>query len=131
MVHYIHEGVTGYNLNKKCISFSEECFFSEQTVQTLLKCCSIRHFIWVFTVCQSTCFTLDRRQSKMLSTIDKCGSKIARNSVFDFHLSPVGRQMAIKNSVSTNFDLCSSMKLTFSIVAYPVCLGVSFPQRVK
>ena len=38
----------------------------------------------------------------MLLTIDKI-SKIGRNSVFECHLSPVGRQMAIKNSVSNNF----------------------------
>ena len=42
--------------------------------------------------------TPDRRQSKMLLTIDECGSKIARNSVFDRHMS---RQMAIKNSFSS------------------------------
>ena len=48
-------------------------------------------------------FTPDRRQSKMLLTIDECGSKITRNSVFDCHLSPVGRQMAIENFVSNDF----------------------------
>ena len=42
----------------------------------------------------------------MLLTIDERGSKIARNSVFDCHLSPVRRQMAIKNSVSN--DLLST-----------------------
>ena len=42
-------------------------------------------------------------QSKMLLTIDERGSKITRNSVFDWHLSPVGRQMAIKNSVSNDY----------------------------
>ena len=42
-------------------------------------------------------------QSKTLLTIDKRGSKIAKDSVFDCHLSPVGRQMAIKNSVSNGF----------------------------
>ena len=47
--------------------------------------------------------TPDRLQSKMLLTIDERGSKIARNSVFDCHLSPVGRQMAIENSVSNFF----------------------------
>ena len=26
-----------------------------QTVQSLMKCCMMRHFIWVFTDCQSTC----------------------------------------------------------------------------
>ena len=39
----------------------------------------------------------------MLSTIVELGSKIDRNSVFDCHLPPVWRQMAIKNSVSNDF----------------------------
>ena len=47
--------------------------------------------------------TSERRQSKTLLTIDKRGSKIPRNSDFDCHLSPVGRQMAIENSVSNGF----------------------------
>ena len=34
---------------------------------------------------------------------DERGSKIARNIVFNCHLSPVGRQMAIENSVSKVF----------------------------
>ena len=42
------------------------------------------------------------RQSKTLLTIDERGSNIARNSVFDCHLSPVERQMAIENSVSND-----------------------------
>ena len=46
---------------------------------------------------------LGRRQSKTRLTIDERGSKIARNSVFDCHLSPVRRQMAIENSVSNDF----------------------------
>ena len=46
--------------------------------------------------------------------------EIARNSVFDCHLSPVGQQMAIENPVFSDFDLCSSIVLTFSIAAYPV-----------
>ena len=40
---------------------------------------------------------------KMLLTVDECGSKIAENSVFGCHLSPVGRQMAVRNSVSNDF----------------------------
>ena len=48
-------------------------------------------------------YTPGRRQLKTLITIDKRGSKIARNSVFDCHLSPAGRQMAIENSVSNDF----------------------------
>ena len=47
--------------------------------------------------------TPDRRQSKTLSTIDKGGSKIDRNRVFDCHLSPAGRQMAIENAFSIDF----------------------------
>ena len=39
----------------------------------------------------------------MVSTIEERGSKIDRNSVFDCHLSPVGQQMAIKNTVSIDF----------------------------
>ena len=45
----------------------------------------------------------DRRQSKTLSTIEERGSKIDRNSVFDCHLSPVERQMAIESTVSFDF----------------------------
>ena len=47
--------------------------------------------------------TLGLRQSKMLFTTDEGRSKITRNSVFDCHLSPAGRQMTIKNSVSSDF----------------------------
>ena len=47
--------------------------------------------------------TPDRRQSKTLSTIDERESKIDRNSVFDCHLSPMWRHMAIENSVSNDF----------------------------
>ena len=47
--------------------------------------------------------TTDRRQSKTLLTIDKHGSKISINRDLDCRLSPVGRKMAIKNSVSNNF----------------------------
>ena len=46
--------------------------------------------------------TPGRLQSKTLLTIDEHGSKINRNSVFYCHLSPVGQQMAIKNSVSND-----------------------------
>ena len=63
----------------------------------------------------------DRRQSKTLLKIDEHGSKMARNSVFDCHLSPVGRQMANKKTLFlTIYNLRSSIVLTFSIAAYPV-----------
>ena len=65
--------------------------------------------------------TSDGWQSKTFLTIDECGSKNARNSVFDCHLSTVGRQMASENSVSSYFYLRSSIVITFSIAAYPVC----------
>ena len=48
-----------------------------------------------------------RRQSKTPLTTDERGSNIARNSVLDCHLSPVGRQMAIENGLA--FHLRSSI----------------------
>ena len=47
--------------------------------------------------------------------IKERGSNMVRNSVFDRHLLPVGRQMAIKNYFSRNFDIPSSIEITFSI----------------
>ena len=44
----------------------------------------------------------ERRQSNTLWTINEPGSQIARNSVIDGQLSPVGRQTAIENSVSND-----------------------------
>ena len=49
--------------------------------------------------------TPGRGQSKRLSTIDELGSKIVRNRVFNWHLSPHWRQMAIKNTVSIDCRL--------------------------
>ena len=74
--------------------------------------------------CQMVLGTLTpgRRQSKTLSTTDEHGSKFDRYSVFDCHLSPVRRQMAIENTVSIDFYLRSSLVLAFSIAAYPVWL---------
>ena len=43
------------------------------------------------------------RQSNTLLTIDERGSKVATTSVFDCQCSPVGRLMAIENSVSNYF----------------------------
>ena len=45
---------------------------------------------------------------------------LVRNTVFDCHLLPVGRQMAIENSLSNDFYLRSSIVLTFSFAANPV-----------
>ena len=53
------------------------------------------------------------RQSKTLLTLNERGSKLARNSVFSCHLSPIGRQMAIDIFFSNYFDLRSSIVLTF------------------
>ena len=53
--------------------------------------------------CQVDLITSDMRQLKTILTIDKRGSKIARNSVFDCHLSPVRRQMAVKTLLYNYF----------------------------
>ena len=42
------------------IFLSLKIFFIQQTVQTLMKCSIMQHFIWVFTVCQSTCLRVFR-----------------------------------------------------------------------
>ena len=61
----------------------------------------------------------------MLLTIDEHGSKIARNSIFDCHLSPVGRQMAIKNSVSNDFlsTLIDSINVCDCCPSGVLCVG--------
>ena len=50
------------------------------------------------------------------NTIDKRASKLARNSVFNYFLSPDWRQMAINNSVSDFF-----LNLNFFLVR--ICVG--------
>ena len=61
--------------------------------------------------------TLDRRQSKTLLTTDESRSKIARNSVFYCHLSPIWRQMAIENSVSKDF--LSTFMDSINVLTFP------------
>ena len=77
--------------------------------------------------------TPDGQQSKTLLTIDERWSKIARNSVFDCYLSPVGWQMAIENSVSKIFDLGLSIELTFSIATFllPVVMDATMCRLQK
>ena len=88
----------------KCASWSapflfacKNLFFSQR--DTLYDC-----IIMTLCLTKHCKFTADRRQSKMLLTIDECVSKINRNSVFYCHLSPIRRQMAIKNSVSNDIS---------------------------
>ena len=46
---------------------------------------------------------------KNVNVIDRRRSKIIRNRVFDCHLSPDWRQMAIESTVSSVFYWCSSI----------------------
>ena len=62
--------------------------------------------------------TPDRRQPKTLFTIDERGSKTARNGVFVYRLSPTNDKRKL---FLTIFDLRSSIVLTSSIAAYPLC----------
>ena len=59
------------------------------------------------------------QQSKMFLTIDERGLKLARNSVFNYHLSPVGRQIAIKNCF---YDFFS--KFVDSVNIFNCCLSI-------
>ena len=63
---------------------------------------------------------LDMRQIENAFNKRRTLTKIARNSVFDCHFSPVGRQIAIENSVSNYFDLRSSIVLTFFFWLPPI-----------
>ena len=76
--------------------------------------------LFLVVSCVGRNLTQGRRQLKTLLPIDERGPNIARNTVFDCNLSPVRRQMAFENSVSSYCDLRSSIVLTFSIAAYPV-----------
>ena len=58
----------------------------------------------------------------MLLTIYEGGSEIATTSVFDCHLSPVRRLMAIKNSVSYYFMVYMDKKA----IAYELMLRFLF-----
>ena len=58
--------------------------------------------------------TPGRRQSETVLISDGHGSKIAINSVFDCHLSPIGRQME-SETVSNGFYLRSSILLRFRL----------------
>ena len=53
--------------------------------------------------------TPGRRQSKASIQSVNVDKKIVRNRVFDCHLSPYWRQMAIENTVSIDFDPRSSI----------------------
>ena len=58
-----------------------------------------------------------------VDTIDKRRSKIVRNRVFDCHLSPNWRQMAIENTILANFDSRSSIvKRVFDCRLPDVCM---------
>ena len=71
---------------------------------------------------------------KTFLTIDERAPKITRNSVFDCHLSPVGRQMAIENSVSNDFlsTFVDSIKV-FDCLLFGVRKQYTFrfPKRVR
>ena len=75
---------------------------SRQIMQTLTRILPVCYYE-LFVNSSPLIITWDRRQLKMLFTIDECGSKIVKSRVFDCHLSPDWRQMAIKNTVSSDF----------------------------
>ena len=54
MVLFIYWAVMSYNFQKLLDSFLWRTILFQQTVQSLMKCRIMRHFIWVFAVCQST-----------------------------------------------------------------------------
>ena len=75
--------------------------------------------------------TLVRWQSKTFLTIDKRGTKIVRNRVFDCHVSPIGWQMAIKNSVSNDFWSTFVDSIDFFACHLPSVISIHWIYGVK
>ena len=70
MVHCIIRGIKGFNFEK-----FRKLILSYQGFHTLMKCLNMRHFIWVFTVCQSThlgflvfkgCYSVELNQGQLI-----------------------------------------------------------------
>ena len=56
------------------------------------------------------------------NTFENRGSKIVTNSVFDCHLSPQWRKIAIEKHCFSSFSIrVHRLVKAFSIAAYPVC----------
>ena len=77
--------------------------------------------------------TPDRQQSKTLLTVDECRSKIAINSAFDWHLSPVGQQTANENSVSNDFlpMFLISINVFYCHISGVIMGAVNCPDRIQ
>ena len=45
-------GVSGLNFHKLLYFLSEDLFLPKEIVKIQMKCCIMRHFIWVFTICK-------------------------------------------------------------------------------
>ena len=73
-------------------------------------------------------FTPDRRQSKTKITSKNVDQKMVRNRVFHCHLSSEWRQMAIKNTVSRDFYLRSSIFMNIFFFFYCRLSGVFVDQ---
>ena len=65
----------------------------------------------------------------MLLSIDERESKITGNTVFDCHLLPIGRQMAVKSSVSNDFLSMFFNSINILIAAYPLYIQSSLNER--
>ena len=98
--------------NATCFFF----FFKFYLIVSFPDLCILLYFYGV--VCILTIITPGRRQSKTLLTIDERGSKIARNSIFDCHLSPIGDKWQSKTLFRTIFYLRSTIVSAFTIAAY-------------
>ena len=58
-VYFTYLGVSGYNFQQ---IFYEDLFLPLQSVLTLMKCSTMQHFIWGFTVCKITPLGVSRIQ---------------------------------------------------------------------
>ena len=91
------KGVTCHFLNK-IIYFCLWRFFSSQTVQNLMKCHLMWHFIWILTVCKRTCLPVFKMER--VNTLTKSCSQ-------SFSLNVLG------NSCVRLDNLCMTLRSRF------------------
>ena len=105
-VHCIHQWVKGYYFEIKLHFFLWRLFLSEQTIQTLMKCRILRHFIWVFTVVTMSQYIF-RTMCKRL----RCALAII--TVYIFNLAFSCSKVANLENQLTNYNRarCESFRL--------------------
>ena len=91
IVHCTYLGVSGYNFNTFFVFIVWRSFLPWQTVLTLIKCQSMRHFIWVFTVCKSTCLGVAWIQRGIFWSYGSFHTVLLHMLICHYFLCPISR----------------------------------------